>query len=238
MKRFMFVADDFGISAEVNRAIELTHRAGAVSHVSLMVTGDAAADAVATARKYPDMIAGLHLHVDELIGVDPDVWKGQRCAGLARLVGRRELRDAIRGQCERQIEAFFSLGFTPTFLNSHFHIHAIPALFDIFLDLAVLHGFKFMRFSAHDRLLAHPDIAISDKDLETMAAQLADRSIEHADWYKPTFCYFYPPSLSSGITEIAFHPAWGDSEIGYLDLARLLSWGSILQSEGAQRFII
>jgi predicted glycoside hydrolase/deacetylase ChbG (UPF0249 family) len=234
MKRFMFVADDFGISAEVNRAIELAHRAGAVKLVSLMVSAGAAEDAVATARKHPGMITGLHLQVDELIGVDPVVWAGARCEGLSDLVNRPGLADAIRDECERQIETYFSLGFAPTFLNSHFHIHIIPPLFDIFIDLAVMHGFDFMRFSPHDRLLDHPDLAISGQDLQTMTSRLAERGISHADWYIPTFYYFYPPELSAGLTEITFHPAWGGPESGYLDLARLLSWGSILQSAGAR----
>jgi hypothetical protein len=65
-----------------------------------------------------------------------------------------------------------------------------------------------------------------------MAVRLEGRGIRHSDWYRPTFCYFYPPDLREGLTEIAFHPAWGDSEIGYLDLVRLLSWGNILESRG------
>ncbi len=238
MKRFMFVADDFGISMEVNRAIELAHRAGAVRLVSLMVSGDAAEEAVEITRKCPGMITGLHLHVDELIGVDRAVWSGERCAQLSGLVNQPALRDAIRNECERQVEDYFSLGFTPTFLNSHFHIHILPPLFDIFVDLAAAHGFNFMRFSPHEALLAHPDLTISEQDLKMMTRRLADRGVSHADWYEPTFCYFYPPELSAGLTEIAFHPAWGDSEIGYLDLARLLSWGNILQSGGARHVVI
>jgi predicted glycoside hydrolase/deacetylase ChbG (UPF0249 family) len=237
MKRFMFVADDFGISTEANRAIELAHLAGVVRHVSIMVSEHAADDAVATARKYPDLIVGLHLQVDELIGVDPAVWAGARCTDLLERVNSPTIRQEIRNECEQQIETYLSLGFAPTFLNSHFSVHAIPALFDIFVDLADTHGFEFMRFSPHDALLDHPDLMISDKDLKTMAGKLADRRIGHADWYRPTFCYFYPPELSAGVTEIAFHPAWLDSEIGYLDLARLLSWGRILESRGDTPFV-
>jgi predicted glycoside hydrolase/deacetylase ChbG (UPF0249 family) len=236
MKRFMFVADDFGMSAEVNRAVELACRAGAIRLVSLMVTGNAAEQAVAIARGCPGMTVGLHLVVDGLIGVDPVVWTGARCEGLSELVAQPSLRDSMAHECERQIETYFSLGFAPTFLNSHFHVHTIPSLFDLFVELARAHGFTFLRFSPHDPLLAHPDLPISGGDLASMALRLADQGIKHADWYKPTFCYLYPPELSTGLTEIAFHPAWGDSEIGYLDLVRLLSWGSILRSSGSAEF--
>ncbi len=232
MKRFMFVADDFGMTPEVNRAVEMAFRAGAVRLVSLMVTGDAAEQAVTIAQGCAGMTVGLHLDVDRLIGVDRAVWTGVRCEELPSLVARPTLRDSMVRECEHQIETYFSLGFTPTFLNSHFHVHAIPSLFDLFVELAATHGFAFMRFSPHDRLLAHPDLPISDEDLRSMELRLAERGIKHADWYKPTFCYFYPPDLSRGLTEIAFHPEWGDCEVGYPDLVKLLSWGRILQSGG------
>jgi len=232
MSRYIFFADDFGMSPEINRAIELAHRAGAVKLVSIMVTGSAFEDAVEIARRNPEMVVGLHVHVDELIGVDNSVWAGDRCPGLSNMVKRPGLGEKIKRESERQIEAYFSHGFGPTFINSHYNVHIIPALSDIFIDMAQEHGFGFIRFSPHDRLLNHPALPISDADMETMKQKLADRGIRHADWFRPTFCYFYPPELSAGMTEIAFHPAWGDSEIGYFDLARLLSWGRILQSAG------
>ncbi len=232
MKRFMFVVDDFGMSPEVNRAVELAYRAGAVRRVSLMVKGRAAEEAISIARRSPGMSVGLHLAVDGLIGVDPSVWLGSRSEGLSELVGRASVRDAIARECELQVESFLSLGFGTPFLNSHFHVHTIPALFGLFVDVARSHGFPFVRFSANDRLLVHPDVPISDAELSSMARRLDEEGIRHADWYKPTFCYLYPPEISDGLTEIAFHPAWGDSEVGYLDLARLLSWGSIMRSAG------
>ena len=46
MKTAIITADDFGVSVEVNRAVEQAHREGVLTVTSLMVTGDAAADAV------------------------------------------------------------------------------------------------------------------------------------------------------------------------------------------------
>ncbi|WP_141565564.1 ChbG/HpnK family deacetylase, partial [Anaplasma marginale] len=62
MKRFAIVnADDFGISAEVNRAIVAAHDRGILTSTSLMVTGDAAAAAVELAKNRPELAVGLHL---------------------------------------------------------------------------------------------------------------------------------------------------------------------------------
>ncbi len=50
-KHLIVTADDFGLSQAVNEAVELAHTDGILSAASLMVAGDAAADAVARARQ-------------------------------------------------------------------------------------------------------------------------------------------------------------------------------------------
>ncbi|TXN19506.1 ChbG/HpnK family deacetylase, partial [Methylobacterium sp. WL9] len=51
MKRLVVTADDFGLSREVNEAVEQAHREGILTAASLMVSAPAAADAVARARR-------------------------------------------------------------------------------------------------------------------------------------------------------------------------------------------
>ncbi|MGI4976747.1 MAG: ChbG/HpnK family deacetylase, partial [Janthinobacterium lividum] len=65
MKHVILSADDFGLSPEVNEAVERAHRDGLLSTASLMVAGDAAADAVRRARRLPGLHVGLHLVVIE-----------------------------------------------------------------------------------------------------------------------------------------------------------------------------
>src|SRR4051794_16931156 len=59
-RRLIVTADDFGMAPEVNEAVEAAHRRGVLTCASLVVTG-AAADAVARARRMPDLGVGLHL---------------------------------------------------------------------------------------------------------------------------------------------------------------------------------
>src|SRR6202795_994480 len=54
-------ADDFGLHTRVNEAVERAHRNGVLSSASLMVAGDAAADAVDRARRLPTLRVGLHI---------------------------------------------------------------------------------------------------------------------------------------------------------------------------------
>ena len=61
MRRVIFTADDFGLSASVNAAIVKAHRDGLLTHASLMVNGEAFGEAVQMAKENPDLRVGLHL---------------------------------------------------------------------------------------------------------------------------------------------------------------------------------
>ncbi|MCT6837537.1 MAG: ChbG/HpnK family deacetylase, partial [Bifidobacteriales bacterium] len=60
-RRVIFSADDFGMSVEVNEAIEEAHRKGLLSTASLMVAAPAFEDALRRAQRMPDLRLGLHL---------------------------------------------------------------------------------------------------------------------------------------------------------------------------------
>ena len=114
-------ADDFGASAGVNRGILACHRRGIVTSASLMVTGRAAAEAVAMSRDWPGLSLGLHWDV---VGED-----------------EREFDDedlsAVRDEFSRQIDGFERLvGRLPTHLDSHRHIHRKPHLRPLFREFA------------------------------------------------------------------------------------------------------
>ena len=61
MRDVIFSADDFGISEEVNEAVEAAHCNGILSTTSLMVAAPATADAIQRARSLPDLHVGLHV---------------------------------------------------------------------------------------------------------------------------------------------------------------------------------
>ena len=59
--RCIVTADDFGLHARVNEAVERAHRDGVLSAASLMVGAPAVHGAMACARELPGLRVGLHL---------------------------------------------------------------------------------------------------------------------------------------------------------------------------------
>lgn len=231
MKKVMIVADDFGLSEEINRGVEIGVKAGALSFTSLMVDADFAEDAVKIARENPALTVGLHVDASEPLGIDDDVWRGAREESLMGLVSESSAVDAFIGECRRQIGKFFDLGFSPTFINTHFHLHTLPPFFEKFVELSAVNGFKYIRFSGTNPLLSHPDIPIGG-DLLEMSGILHERGIAHPDEYIAANFHFFPPELKQEVTEIMVHPEDSPGRGGgrppsvyYLDLIKLLSWG-------------
>ncbi len=60
-RQLIVTADDFGADEAVNEAVERAHVDGILTAASLMVSGDAAADAVERARRLPKLGVGLHI---------------------------------------------------------------------------------------------------------------------------------------------------------------------------------
>ena len=60
-RRLIINADDFGLTAGVNRAIAEAHSRGIVTSSTLMATGAAFDDAVALARQNPRLSVGCHV---------------------------------------------------------------------------------------------------------------------------------------------------------------------------------
>jgi chitin disaccharide deacetylase len=121
MVRHLIVnADDFGASAGVNRGIVECHRKGVVTSTSLMVTGRAAAEAVAMARDNPGLSIGLHW----------DVWgEDEREFDLGNL-------QAVREEFQRQLNEFQRLlGRLPTHVDSHRHAHMEERVKALFVEL-------------------------------------------------------------------------------------------------------
>jgi predicted glycoside hydrolase/deacetylase ChbG (UPF0249 family) len=132
-------ADDFGASAGVNRGILECHRNGIVTSTSLMVTGRAAAEAVAMSRDCPGLSLGLHWDV---VGEDEREFDDEDLA-------------AVRDEFSRQLDAFERLvGRLPTHLDSHRHYHRKPHLRPLFGEFAAglevpLRGEAPVRYVSH-----------------------------------------------------------------------------------------
>lgn len=130
----------------MNEAIELAHRNGILTAASLMVTGSAAADALARARRLPDLRVGLHLVLVDGVPALP----AHVVSDLVEPSGRfREnmvwsginLAVNVRAQCQlaaeitAQFDAFRSTGLALDHVNAHKHFHVHPVIGRLLLQV-------------------------------------------------------------------------------------------------------
>ena len=159
MKRLIVNADDFGLHESVNRGIYKAHTQGIVASTSLMAGGCAFEDAINIKRSCPDLGVGVHL---TLVGGCPVVPADQ----VASLVDdqscfcssypvflSRFLRGNIRlaeveQELTAQIEKVLAARVTPTHLDSHQHLHVVPGIAGIVLNLARRFSIRSIRIPA------------------------------------------------------------------------------------------
>ena len=110
-------ADDFGLTAGVNRGIAHAHDHGIVTSASLMVRMEAVAEAAALGRDRPALALGLHVDLGEWRFADGEWHEHRRIVDL-------EDAHAIEQEVHDQVRTFVSLtGREPTHLDSHQHVH-------------------------------------------------------------------------------------------------------------------
>ena len=159
MKTITFSADDFGLTSSVNEAVEIAHRQGVLTQASLMVAAPAAADAVARARRLPELRVGLHLVLvdgDSLLGhaqlptvTQPDGRFGpdQVRRGFTYVLpgtARRELESEIRAQ----FSAFMRTGLVLHHADAHKHMHMHPVVAGLMMRIGAEYGLKRIRVPA------------------------------------------------------------------------------------------
>ena len=159
MRRLIVNADDFGLHAAVNRGILAAHTEGIVSSTSLMAGGAALDDAVRIAKQCPQLGVGVHLtfvgarpvlpvaEVSSLLDEAGDFY------GSYPLFIKRFLRGKIRlAEVERelaaQIDRVRMAGIQPSHLDSHQHLHVLPGIGGLVLDLARRFSIRAIRIPA------------------------------------------------------------------------------------------
>jgi len=147
-RRFVIInGDDFGFSAGVNQAIIQAYEQGVLTSTSLMVTGDAAQDAIAWARNHPNLAVGLHLvlvcgrsvlppsQIPHLVDSHGNFSDSPVQAGLRyqfHPASREELRQEIRAQLAK----FRDSGLTLSHVDGHLHLHTHPVVLRMLVELA------------------------------------------------------------------------------------------------------
>jgi len=132
-KEVVFIADDLGMSAEINDAILYAHREGGLDGAALMMGQTGTHDAVRLARATPTLQVGWHLHLTDSQPVTAVRWPwGTSPARAGWAIGLfSSARRLVENEVARQWELFESTGLPCAFVNSHHHLHAHPFIYSV-----------------------------------------------------------------------------------------------------------
>src|ERR1043166_747649 len=199
--------DDFGMSVEVNEAVEEAHRRGVLPSASLVVAGDAAADAITRAKRMPALGVGLHvalLHAPAALGSEQiadlldengrgfgrQVWKtGYRIAIFPHV--RRQALAELRSQ----FELFRKTGLALDHVDGHKHFHQHPWLLGALIAFAPEYGIRAVRLPREPALHSWRaagrvelsrrvlDVAAHWPLLRLMGRRLRSAGIASNDWF-------------------------------------------------------
>ena len=240
-RRLIVTADDFGLSPEVNAAVERAHREGVLTSASLMVGERAAPEAIEVARRNPRLAVGLHLTLTDGAPVLPP----ERLPALARADGRfrddmagvglalaasAAARAQLRAEVAAQVEAFRATGLACDHLNAHKHFHMHPVIAAVAFRAARGAGVRAVRVPWEPPALVRsvePGSRAVPRALWPLAALLRRSAARHGlaapdrvvglAWtgaFTADRLAALLPRLPAGTTEIYLHPASRDGFAG------------------------
>uniref|UniRef100_A0A8C3NYP2 Carbohydrate deacetylase n=1 Tax=Cyanoderma ruficeps TaxID=181631 RepID=A0A8C3NYP2_9PASS len=215
--KLIVTGDDFGYCPRRNQGIVDCFLAGAISNVSLLVNGSAAADAAKLARRY-NIPIGLHANLSEgspvceglktnssLLNQDGFFHgkMGFRTALSKGLLNMSEVKQELKAQ----VELFHELtGHLPPHMDGHQHVHVLPEIRHVFAEVLEEYGIKYTRVPI-------------------------EPGLHDCDWIPPSLMDFY-----LGVEEDSFNTVdvftkhgirWADIYIGLSTMGRNMSVSSV-----------
>lgn len=141
-------ADDLGLARCIDTAIIRLAEAGRLTSASLTPVGRSFEEAAAWASSQNKISIGVHLSLTDrlypataassLVGLDG------RFPTLHHIAMRALLRklpiEDIRKEWKAQIQKVIAAGVSPTHLDSHQHVHLLPGISEVAIDLAKEHN--------------------------------------------------------------------------------------------------
>jgi predicted glycoside hydrolase/deacetylase ChbG (UPF0249 family) len=152
--RLIVNADDLGVSEAVNAGILRAHRGGIVTAASIMACGGAFDHAARLAAQHPELDIGVHLTLvaarpllkrESSLTAAPGRFQPSAGAFFRRWAAGGIRREEAAAELAAQIERVRDAGLSPTHLDSHQHLHALPGLLGVVRDLARRHRIPFVR---------------------------------------------------------------------------------------------
>ncbi|MBQ6005626.1 MAG: ChbG/HpnK family deacetylase [Selenomonadaceae bacterium] len=156
MKKLIVNADDFGRHELINRAVERAFNSGCLRSATLMAGGIAFDDAINLAKKFPKLGVGIHftlangnpiLPPEEIptLVTEEGIFHGDYIKFLKRYLSGKISLGEVRSELAAQLEKILNTGLTLTHFDSHQHLHHIPGIIEIVLELASAKNISAMR---------------------------------------------------------------------------------------------
>ena len=156
MKRLIVNADDFGRHELINKAVEQGFIDGCLRSATLMPGGKAFESAVIIAKRYKELGVGIHftlvngypvLPPEEIpsLVTEQGVFYDDYALFVKRFVTGRVRLEEVKAELGAQLQKLEQAGLKLTHVDSHQHMHTLPGILGIVLELAKSAGIKAVR---------------------------------------------------------------------------------------------
>ena len=235
-------ADDFGLTAGVNRAIVEAHQNGIVTSATLMACSNRFSDAVASAKELPRLSVGCHVVlVDGEPASHPSAVRSLLRTGSATHFRNSLMSFAITAasgrlnssQVEAEIEAQITklqyAGLTVSHLDSHKHTHMFPSVLKGMLRAAKACGVRAIRNPFEPLVFARLAKWKRQFQLRMMSNFRRNfrRALQEVGVTAPDGCigvaatgglceeslHYLIENLPQGTWELVTHPGYNDAEL-------------------------
>lgn len=233
MKLIIVNADDFGRHTLINRAVERGVADGVLRSATLMPGGAAFDDAAELAARSPALGVGIHLtlvngqpvlppaEIPSLV-TETGVFVDDHTAFAVRLLRGAVRLDDVRAELAAQLRRIEAAGIHPTHADSHQHMHVLPGVLDIVLDLCAAAQIPAMRapraplfagnFGGIGQLIGRTGLAVLARRAAAKARRRGIRTPDHfagivaGEAVNTAALTEIAASLGEGSTEVMLHP--------------------------------
>ncbi len=156
MKHLIINADDFGRHELINKAVELGIIEGCLRSATLMPGGQAFDSAVAISKRHKDLGIGIHFTlvngnpilppeaIPSLVTKDGFFYDNFTIF-IKRFISGKINFEEVRAELAAQLQKLEQAGLKLTHADSHQHLHTLPGIIDIVLEISKSAGIKAVR---------------------------------------------------------------------------------------------
>ena len=144
--KLFIIADDLGLHKSVNDGIIFLLKENKINGASLMANGEAFEDAVRQCRDNEIEKIGVHLNLVEQLSLvsGRPMLRNHRIFFVRYILGLIN-KNYIQKELKTQMEQVIQAGIKPNFINGNQHLHLLPGIIDIVINLAKEYRIPYIR---------------------------------------------------------------------------------------------